>query len=181
MDKACLSEQVSKIGNNFMKTTFCLIGMAALLCGCATPPQAPLPTSMVYPASKNTVWPLLVSQIGLDYPVKAVEKDSGLLTTEFVNIPCGYGNADMALWANAPSVFLGTWDGLRMTLNAVAVESEPGKTQVTIRAHYEAFESNISKSWMVCESNGHLENQILTKISGDLAKTPTSSIAVPAP
>ncbi|MEK6551874.1 MAG: hypothetical protein AABZ54_00295 [Bacteroidota bacterium] len=41
---------------------------------------------------------------------------------------------------------------------------EPGKTMVTINAHYEAFENNVSKSWIVARSNGSVENKILTGI-----------------
>ena len=67
-----------------------------------------------------------------------------------------------------PGGFLATWDGLRMSMRIMAIESEQGKTMVTINAHHEAFESNVSKSWIVAHSNGSVENQILTSIEQKL-------------
>jgi hypothetical protein len=148
-----------------MKINLLAFSLALICGGCVTaPPPAPLPTAMTFSAPKNTVWPLLVAQIGLDYPVKIAEKDSGLITTEMVNIP--FSSLDNG--STTPTILLGIWDGSRMSLNAMAVESEPGKTTVTIRAHYEAFESNVTKSWVTCDSNGHLENEILTRIQSQV-------------
>ena len=149
-----------------MKTLFCLLAaIPLLLTGCVAPQQAVQPTSRAFFAGKDKVWPAIVSEIGLDYPIKAVEKDSGLITTESVSVPAGYGNSNMGQWVLPPGGFLATWDGLRVSLSAVVEEVEPGRTQVTLRAHYEAFESNVSKSWIVCQSNGSLENQIFDKIA----------------
>jgi hypothetical protein len=118
----------------------------------------------------------LVAQVGLLYPVKAIEKESGLITTEFVSLPAGYNNVNQTQWILSPEGFLTTWDGLRMNLSILANEVEPGKTQVTIHTHFEAFENNVSKSWIVCQSNGSLENQILDKVASGLVsvevKTP---------
>ncbi|KAF0154225.1 MAG: hypothetical protein FD159_2645 [Syntrophaceae bacterium] len=138
-----------------------------LIVGCATVPKAPLQaqrTSAVILAQKDKVWPLLVSEVGLNYPVQAIDKESGLLTTQFVQLPVGFNNIYMERYVYPPSGFLATWAGLRMNMRIMAIETEPGKTMVTINAHYEAFESNVSKSWMVARSNGSVENQILTSI-----------------
>jgi hypothetical protein len=152
-----------------MKNLLCILAaIPLLLTGCVTPQQVVQPTSRVFSAPKEKVWPAIVSEIGLDYPVKAVEKDSGLITTEFVSVPAGYNNEGMSQWVLPPGGFLSTWDGLRVTLSAVVEEVEPGKTQVNLRAHYEAFESNVSKSWIICQSNGNLENQIFDKIAARL-------------
>jgi hypothetical protein len=104
--------------------------------------------------------------------VRAVEKDSGLLTTDFVSMPAGYNNARMNQWVFPPGGFLATWAGLRMNLSVLVTEPQPGKTQVSVRTHYEAFENNVSKSWVVCQSNGSLENGILTRISQQLPTKP---------
>jgi hypothetical protein len=143
------------------------------LAGCVTAPQQtqPLPTDQTFSAPKNTVWPLLVSEVGLNYPVKAVEKESGLLTTDFVSMPAGYDNANMGRWVFSPGGFLATWNGLRMNMSILVTEPEPGKTHVVIRTHYEAFENNFSHSWIVCQSNGSLEHEILSHIAEHLPKT----------
>lgn len=107
---------------------------------------------------------MLVAEVGLNYPVQAIEKDSGLLTTQFVQMPVGFGNMGSERYILPPGCFLCTWAGLRMSMRAMAVESEPGKTLVTINTHYEAFEDNVSKSWIVVQSNGAVENQILTSV-----------------
>ena len=65
-----------------MKPLLCLLAAAALLTGCVTTPQAPqAPTSRVFNAPKESVWSLLVSDIAPLYPVKVIEKNSGLITT----------------------------------------------------------------------------------------------------
>lgn len=173
------------------KTSVLAIAVIVLLAAsCATEPQVSVRaqrTSALISAPKDKVWPLLVSAVGLDYPVQAIEKDSGLLTTQFVQVPVGFNNRNMKRYVFPPRTFLATWAGLRMNLRIMAVESEPGRTLVTINAHYEAFEDNVSKSWIVARSNGSVENQILTSIEQQLGQTiPTSGSdseakSVPAP
>jgi len=144
---------------------------AATMVGCATMPRAPVQaqrTSAVITAPKDKVWPLLVAEVGLNYPVQAIEKDSGLLSTQFVQMPVGFNNMGMERYIFPPGGFLATWGGLRMNMRIMAIESEPGKTMVTINTHYEAFESNVSKSWIVARSNGAVENRILTSIEQKL-------------
>lgn len=139
--------------------------------GCATIPKTPQiasPTSMVFEATKDKIWPLLIAEIGLNYPVAAVEKESGLLTTDFVTMPAGFNNRHMTKWVFPPGGFFATWNGLRMKMNIMIVEIEEGKTKVIIRTHYEAFESNVSKSWIVCRTNGAVEYEILTRIKYQL-------------
>lgn len=150
---------------------FALLITAVLIVGCATVPKTPLQsqrTSAVITAPKDEIWPLLVSEVGLNYPVQAIEKESGLITTQFVQMPVGYNNMHMKRYVFPPGGFLATWAGLRMSMRIMAIESEPGKTMVTINAHYEAFENNVSKSWIVARSNGSVENQILARIEQKL-------------
>jgi len=139
--------------------------------GCATIPKTPQiasPTSMVFEATKDKIWPLLISEVGLNYPIAAIEKESGLLTTNFVTMPAGFNNMNMAKWVFSPGGFFATWNGLRMKMNIMIVEIGEGKTKVTIRTHYEAFENNVQKSWIVCRTNGAVEYEILTHIEYQL-------------
>jgi hypothetical protein len=149
------------------KLNYILVLLITALVGCQTTNVAPVEqqrTSAIYEAPKDKIWPLLVSEVGLNYPVAAVEKDSGLLTTDFVTMPAGYNNMNMTNWVYNPGGFLATWNGLRMKMNIMVVELEENRTQVSIRAYYEAFENNVSHSWVVCRTNGSLENGILTRI-----------------
>lgn len=141
--------------------------------GCATPVAVPTQrTSAVIAAPKEKVWPLLVAEVGLKYPVQSVEKDSGLLTTDFVQVPAGLYNRDSSQWVNPPKVLLGVWNGLRMRMSVLSIEQEPGKTTVKINCHWEALETNVVKSWVIAETNGALENGILTRIEKQLAAAP---------
>jgi hypothetical protein len=143
-----------------------------MMAGCATVPSEPMQqqrTSTVLSAPKDKVWPVLVAEVAQSYPVQAIEKDSGLLTTQLVQMPVGFNNAGMENYIFPPGGFLATWGGLRMSMQIVVIESDPGKTTVTISTHYEAFESNVSKSWLVARSNGSVENQILSNIEQKLA------------
>lgn len=156
-----------------MKTLLSLALLVLSLSGCVTQTPAAkevLPTAQTFAAPKSVVWPLLVQEVGLQYPVKAVEKDSGLLTTDFVTIPAGFNNAQMNKWILPPGGFMTTWDGLRVSLSILVSEVEPSKTRVTIRAQYHAFENNVAKSWIICQSNGSLENGILTRIAEQMPK-----------
>ena len=144
---------------------------AFFVTGCVTPPPPPahpIVTSRVFQGVRGNVWQGLVETVALKYPVKAIEKESGLLTTDFVALPAGYNNSAMRKWVNPPSVFLGTWAGLRMNLSILVTEPTPGKVSVNVQTHYEALENNVLKSWVVCQSNGSLENQILDEIGQKL-------------
>ena len=107
----------------------------------------------------------LVAQVSQHYPVKVIEKDSGLMTTDIVSINAGFMNSQARRWIVLPGGFLATYQGLRMTLTVLVTEPEPGKTTVNLRTHYEAFEDNVSHAWVVCESNGSLENDLLREIA----------------
>jgi hypothetical protein len=152
-----------------MKALAGVVLAAFLLVGCATTQpvaqQPDLPTSPTFDAPKDAVWTALVQEVGLRFPVKAVEKESGLLTTDFVSMPAGFNNMNAGRWVHPPGGFLATWNGLRMSMSVLVTEPQPGKTSVNIRTHYEAFENNVSHSWVVCQSNGGLEHEILSNIS----------------
>jgi hypothetical protein len=133
------------------------------------------------PASKNNIWPLLVSEVGLSYPVRVIEKDSGLISTDWVNLPAGFNNMNAGRWIMPIRGFLATWDGLRMNMKIMAVETEPGKTMVTVNCHFEAFEDNVQKAWLIAHTNGAIENAILTTVEQKLARLPASSLETDTP
>lgn len=162
------------------------IGLLALVffSGCETVPDKPVAiqrTHATLAAPKDKVWPLLVAEIGLQYPMRAIEKDSGLISTDWVTLPAGFNNMYAPSWILPPRAFLATWGGLRMNMKVQAIETDAGKTDVVINCHYEAFETNVQKTWLVTASNGALENQILTKIETKLpAALAAKPVAKPA-
>jgi hypothetical protein len=124
----------------------------------------------VFGAPKSTVWPLLVSVVARTCPIKIVETGSGLLQTDTATLPAGFNNANAGNWVYPPRVFLGTWDGLRVRMTITAIEREPNQTSVDINAQFEAFENNVLKSWVSCQSNGHLENGMLSDLTSELQR-----------
>lgn len=154
-----------------MKKAISSLLVAVVLAGCATPPpSAPVQNSRTLNAPKSAVWPLVVTEISGSYPVKVIEKESGLLTTDWVILPAGFNNANAANWVKPPGGLLATWGGLRATLSVNVIENEPGKTTVSIRPHYEALENNVVNGWIVCESNGNLESKLFSNIEAKLPK-----------
>lgn len=146
--------------------------LVAFLSGCETAPQAPPQperTSAIFNSSKDRVWPLLVTQVGLDYPVRVIEKESGLISTDWVTLPAGFNNMYAKQWIYPINALFPTWNGLRMNMKVVVVQTEPQKTSVTINCHYEAYENNAQNAWLVGDSNGSIENSILSKIESQLA------------
>jgi hypothetical protein len=140
--------------------------------GCVSPNGGPnlqvLPTTMTFDATKEQIWPVLMDQIAMRYPVRTIEKVSGLLATDYVNLRVGYNNAEMKNYAIAPRLILPTWNGLRVSLKTLVTEPAPGKSTVQIKAQYEAYENNVYNTWVACESNGGLENQLLKSIYAKL-------------
>ena len=170
----------------YPRSSVSILGLTLLaLCfGCGTmlaeTPRQQQQSSVIFAASKDRVWPLLVSEVGLEYPVRVIERESGLISTDWVTIPAGFNNMRAAQWIIPLGGFLATWEGLRMNMKVMAVEIEPGKTQVTVNCHYEAFESNVRKTWLVAESNGSIESAILSKIEARVFSA-TAAPAAPAP
>ena len=155
-----------------MHKTLIPLVIAIGLSGCATPAPKqslpPLQTAETFESPKFAVWPLVVEEISQQYPIKVIEKDSGLITTEFVSINAGFANNNAWRYVQPPGGFLATYDGLRVTLTAIVTEVETNKTRVNLKTHYEAFEDNVSHSWKVCESNGSLESAMLQKVRSRL-------------
>jgi hypothetical protein len=144
-----------------------------MLISCGAPDAIPARqqqrTSAVFNAPKDKVWALLIAEVGLSYPIQAIEKASGLVTTQMGTMNAGFNNQYMGKWVFPPSVFLGTWDGLRVQMRIVVSEPEPNKTQVVINCLFDAYESNVIKTWVQAQTNGAVENGILTNIEQKLA------------
>lgn len=153
------------------KNTRWLIGIAMmlLLVSCATVPTSPpakVRISGTYDKPMPEVWAAVVGIVGMNYPIAVLEKDSGLITTNFVTVANGLmTQRRFPMYVQKPQgPMFAVWDALRMKLSVMVTEIDTGKTQVTIKSHYEAFEKNVMKQWIVCDSNGAVESGIFDAI-----------------
>ena len=168
-----------------MRNNIPLILLSTLLASCASAPEQPqslrtdptLRSDQTFNAPKSAVWPLVVADVGLDYPIRSSDVESGLLLTDTVLLPVGNWNINKAIrrWVLSPggNILIG-YSALRVALNVLVTETEAAKTHVVIRARYEAFQGPLGSpngTWVGERSNGGLEQEILNRIADRLAKT----------
>ena len=152
-----------------MKKPFiCLISALILLSGCVTAPVRPtIKDTEIFQADFDRVWKSTIATIAdMALPVESIEKESGLVTTKFVS----FSFRELHRIAQTPSIGLGVWSTGRYTLSIFMVSISETATKVKIKAHVEAFERNVTKSWHVCYSKGILESQIFDSIWADVQK-----------
>ncbi len=154
-----------------------VVALNLLGVGCAsTSNEAKLPTcDKMFNASKDSIWPLVVREVARNYPLKSIDKENGLLATDAVSLPVGNWNINKAIrqWVRAPGPnLLVGYSGLRVAVSGQVIELAKDRTQVIIHARYEGLAGPLGSSnvsWVSCESNGRLENDLLTKISSEIA------------
>lgn len=153
-----------------MKHIILVAGLLIGISGCSTVPSQPLTkesyeTSAVIDRNKDKVWADVVSYFAEnDYPLKIVQKDSGLLVTEQFSLPVGFGNRFMDKYAVKPNGFLYVWDGLKASVTVTMTQVSDNQTKVKVKSSYQAYETNVLGKWMPAESNGALEAEILNTI-----------------
>ena len=120
------------------------------------------------------MWSVLVSEISTFAAIKAINKASGLITTES-NASTGLmSEIVLKVFAHRPPNILGTWDAGRVLLT-FSVNSQGSSTTVRITAHFAGFETNVVHSWMEWPTRGVLENFLLDRIAQDLGVPITDS------
>jgi hypothetical protein len=143
--------------------------------GCTPPVEVPVvqqPTVAVFDAPQAAVWNAIVATIGIDYPIQVVERDSGLISTRIVTMVLPANR--WALGCEDASDFAYPWNQLRMDMRVLAEGKGPGKTQVTLVCHYEAFkESTWPRAWTMVASTGALEDRLLKRIQQRIQATST--------
>jgi hypothetical protein len=155
-----------------VKNPFLIFIIALSLIGCATQPSQPLPTpeaSATLDAPFDKVWGAVVGEIVNEYPVQVIEKQSGVLQSQMVNIGSGFGAEGLlGRYGTSPGIFLATWSGARASLSAFVKPVDDNHTSVRIRGHFEGFENNVTQSWQVWRSKAILEGQILDRVSAQV-------------
>lgn len=141
------------------------------LVGCATVAVRPtIQDTEIIDAPFDKVWGALIATLSeQSLPIETIEKESGLVTTKFVTFASGF-MAERAIneVAVKPSGLLYTWSNARYTVSVFVTKSGENTTRVKITSHIEAFENNVTKSWMVCYSNGVIEKRIFDSIEAKI-------------
>ncbi len=169
-----------------------LVLAALVVSGCAIPPPpdstpqlfsaaAPSPQQVrVYPFPATRTWDAVVQVVtNNQYPILAMEKESGLLVTDWTlvntTLPETRGHAGGVInsIADLPpvkSLFgeIGIWSQCRYKLNLTTVAVGADSTRVQIVPHIEGWEENQRKAWIPCESKGLLESQFFTALEAEL-------------
>ena len=145
-----------------------------LLSGCAAPQQlatTPVEDTEVFVASYDAVWGAVVATLAAEhYPIKAIEKESGLIATEFVTFTTSSLRAKEEIDGIAvrPGVFLGTWSQGRYSLTVFVARLADSTTSVKVTPHIEGFEDNVTRRWHVCPSLGVVESAVFDSVRARL-------------
>jgi hypothetical protein len=152
---------------------------AAIVAGCcaATQGTAPSKTAIedaaLYAAPFDKVWGAVVATLSEEsYPIGAIDKSSGLITTQQVILLEGL-SAMVATdsYAVRPSNLLGrvAIDKLRVSMNVFANSQDSGSTRVKVTAHFEGmWTGEAANGWYVCPSKGLLEKRLLDAVRAKL-------------
>jgi uncharacterized lipoprotein len=140
--------------------------VALSLTGCA--PQQVRPVAFdvqkTFPSGFDKVWAALMeSTMDLGYPVESVEKESGILTTSFVNI----GQLPPKEYCNCSGGFFAVVSETRMKMSIFVRAINGNETIVKLNAHIEGWTENVlakKKDWAMCTSTGVLETDLLSRL-----------------
>ncbi|MBN2314459.1 MAG: hypothetical protein JXM79_11055 [Sedimentisphaerales bacterium] len=130
----------------------------------------------IYEADYNAVWSALVETFSKNnYPIKAIEKESGIITTDYIAFPTPpvWGTGTFDNMAVSPERYNAMWmpRSGRCTISAYASAVDPNQTKLRINTHIEAFDSSkFGGGWKICYSNGYLEYNILDDIRKRIPK-----------
>ena len=153
------------------------VGVALVsLVGCATTPpeQQPIPLrdSEVFVSPFPKVWSALIATLAEQaYPIEAIEKESGVVTTRFVTFTGGKVDAQIDALAVKPTEPLATWMSGRYTLSIFVGKTDSLTTTVKVTSHIEAFVKPFMvdvPDWVVCQSKGVIEKRLFDAIKDKL-------------
>ena len=151
--------------------TILLIGFIG--CGCASTPFTP-PTfnnQREFQQSYDATWTCLMRVMAeKDYDFKIVEKDSGIITTEWMGLPNPGSNGnsqEFRKYAVIQTWFPALWGAARVFVKIYVIKNGEELTTVKVTTTMQALENNISKTgqWYECYSTGNIETNILNGLS----------------
>jgi len=146
--------------------------LCVFIVGCVTMPKE-------IPVIQNTLevnipfdkaWSAVVETISdMQLPIKAIEKDSGILTTENVTFANGFlADNEINRVSLKPSVFGGVWRQGRYSLNIFVTAIDANHTRIKANSHIEAYEQSITNSWYICHSKGIIESTLFESVKSQL-------------
>jgi len=108
------------------------------------------------------VWGATVATLAENsIPIKVIEKESGIITTEQIVFASGFGSDEkIQRIAQLPYVFMSVWNSGKYYLSIYITAGEQDTTNIKITTHIEGYESNPTKRWHECFSKGVLENEL---------------------
>lgn len=156
-----------------MREVMCILlcGIAFVLSGCQgaaiEPPQ--IETSRVFNGSFDDTWSAIVQAFAdRNYPIKTIEKDSGVIASEPLSIPIA--KKEFNKFGILPSkAYFYIWETARCNLTLYARALGNDQTSVRVNSTISAYESNMTKQWHTCYSTGMIEKIMLDKIADKLS------------
>jgi len=132
---------------------------------CASTSQMSKPQYVGYntfDASFDKVWNAVLQVLGEGgFPIGAIEKESGIITTDFVTF-----TYDVLSSAECPKAIINllNWKEGQIRMNILVRKINENSTQVTIRSVIMGFEHSWGR-WNYCNSTGVIENQIFNAVA----------------
>lgn len=154
-----------------MKNITFLFFVTLISAGCSQPFIKPkIENSKTFQASYDPVWKAVVEVFAeKTYPIKAVEKDSGIISSDFIELPNPQNpNSEFYKLAVRPDWFASLWRSARYMVNVFVFSKEPNLTTITVNTHIEAFEYNVKSQWFKCYSKGIIERDLLKQINNKI-------------
>lgn len=151
-----------------MKKMLVFILCLAFTVGCVVAPikpTEPILSSYIFSSPYDEVWTAIVNVMSSEeYPIMLIEKDSGLIGTDWVRTSSSrpkYGTKLTGDWAFG-------YGGEKIKIS-IHVQQKTGGVEVRITPHIELFARGELNEWFSTYSNGDLEQKLFGKI-GQLIK-----------
>jgi len=147
-----------------MRIRYMLLGLLWFACVAPPRPETFQKDKVVnYPFDET--WSAIVEALAEEeWPIESIEKESGLITTRFVNIGKGGNN-----YADCGSTIFGKAErsDFRCKLNVFARPIQNNNTNVRINIHIEGWTGTWASSngdWEICNSTGKYEERLFSRI-----------------
>ena len=143
------------------------------LAGCVTPAVRPtIQDTKIIDAPFDKVWSALIATLSeRALPIKAIEKESGVVTTDFVVFASGRTSYEIGKAidevAVKPSGLL-IWSRAMYKVSIFATKAGEDATNIKITTHIQAFEVFAFENWVVLYSNGTIERGIFTDVKAKI-------------
>ena len=126
-------------------------------------------TEFTLPGSFDNVWSALIKTLSEEnYPIKAIEKDSGVVTSDWMSLPRTTTKAFKRLAMTPDNSIFVYWATARCTVSLYVSEISQTSTRVRINLHAEAYEDYPSRQWRQCYSTGKKESELFSMIYDNL-------------